>query len=288
MRFVEIAYRYGAHPSRERAHPPDADAARARLDDGSRAFTSLLASLGREGATARRVIEVDARDLGLLAETPSAPKQQPYAAVLGCSDARVPIELIFNEGPNDLFVVRVAGNVLGDDVLGSLKYALDHLGDTLKLVVVLGHSGCGALTAAVDVFLSPAGYLSLVSSHVLRSLLDRLLVVVHAAATRMAARFGADVTSRPGYREALIEMSVVTNAALAAYTVEQHLGDTHRGVGAAYGVYLIATREIWAPRAGSAEHSGLAAPPHDARTFAAFADRLARSERIVSLLESTR
>ena len=73
----------------------------------------------------------------------------------------MPIELIFNEGPNDLFVIRVAGNGLGTDVLGSLKYAVDNLSGSLKLIVVLGHSGCGALTAAVDVFLNPENYLSL-------------------------------------------------------------------------------------------------------------------------------
>ena len=66
---------------------------------------------------------------------------RPFAAVLGCSDARVPIELIFNEGPNDLFVIRGAGNGLGSEVLGSLKYAVEHLGGSLKVVVVLGHSG---------------------------------------------------------------------------------------------------------------------------------------------------
>ena len=76
-------------------------------------------------------------------------------AVLGCSDARVPIELIFKEGPNDLFVVRVAGNGLGSEVLGSLKYAVEHLGGSLRIIVVLGHSGCGAVSEAVDAFLEP-------------------------------------------------------------------------------------------------------------------------------------
>src|SRR5205814_6799762 len=125
---------------------------------GSRAFAELLNDLGEEGEATRRVIRVDPRDLALFGDE-DAPKQRPYAAVLGCSDARVPIELIFNEGPNDLFVVRVAGNVLGNDVLGSLRYAADHLGDSLKLVVVLGHSGCGAVTAAVNTFLSPEAYI---------------------------------------------------------------------------------------------------------------------------------
>ena len=87
---------------------------------------------------------------------------------------RVPIELIFNEGPNDLFVVRVAGNGLGSEVLGSLKDAVEHLGGSLKIVVILGHSGCGAVSAAVDVFLEPKRYLSLATSHSLRGILDRL------------------------------------------------------------------------------------------------------------------
>ncbi|WP_025662042.1 carbonic anhydrase [Rhizobium sp. IBUN] len=146
----------------------------------------------------------------------AAPSQRPFAAVLGCSDARVPLELIFNEGPNDLFVIRVAGNGLGSDVLGSLKYAVEHLGGTLKLIVVLGHSGCGVVSAAVDVFLNPGMYLSLVDRHSLREILDRLLVVVHVSAQKLQAAFGPDILQRAGYRQALIETSVVVNAALAA------------------------------------------------------------------------
>src|SRR4029450_8434291 len=129
MKIVEVTYRYDGRAAAERERPADAEAARRRLDEGSRAFASLLAGLEGKGGTARR--------------------HRPYAAVLGCSDARVPIELIFNEGPNDLFVVRVAGNGLGAEGFGSLKYAADHLSDSLKLVVVLGHSGCGAVSAAV-------------------------------------------------------------------------------------------------------------------------------------------
>ena len=74
------------------------------------------------------------------------------AAVSG-SDARVPLELIFNERPRSVRCSR-RRHTLGDDVRGSLDYALEHLGESLKLIVVLGHSGCGAVTAAVDVFLT--------------------------------------------------------------------------------------------------------------------------------------
>ncbi len=73
--------------------------------------------------------------------------QKPFAAVLGCSDSRVPAELIFDQGFGDLFVVRNAGNVVATDVLGSLEYADVHL--KVPLLLVLGHEGCGAVTAAL-------------------------------------------------------------------------------------------------------------------------------------------
>jgi carbonic anhydrase len=164
MRSVEITYRCGDVAASARARPADADAARHRMDEGNRAFAELFSQVDAASGTARRVIHIGAEDFGLTGTGTSRPSQHPYAAVLGCADARVPIELIFNEGPNDLFVVRVAGNTLGDDVRGSLKYALEHLGASLKLIVVLGHSGCGAVTEAVDVFLDPSGYLALTGS----------------------------------------------------------------------------------------------------------------------------
>jgi len=73
--------------------------------------------------------------------------QQPYATILGCSDSRVPPELVFDVGFGELFVVRVAGNVLGPEILGTLQYAGAHL--HTPLFVVLGHEGCGAVSAAL-------------------------------------------------------------------------------------------------------------------------------------------
>ncbi len=74
--------------------------------------------------------------------------QQPFATILGCSDSRVPPECIFDAGLGELFVIRVAGNVLSPEVAGSLQYAGAHLGT--PLVVVLGHEGCGAVQAALE------------------------------------------------------------------------------------------------------------------------------------------
>ncbi|MGA7786615.1 MAG: carbonic anhydrase [Xanthobacteraceae bacterium] len=287
MRTVEIIYRYGAQVALARPRPRDSDAARERLDEGNHTFAVLLDSVADDDGTARRVIQVNAQDLGLAGGNKEDPKQRPFAAVLGCSDARVPIELIFNEGPNELFVIRVAGNGLGSDVLGSLKYAVEHFGDSMKLVVVLGHSGCGAVSAAVDVFLDPSRYLTLATSHSLRNILDRLLVVVQASAKRIHEIFGPNTTRYPGYRGALIETSVVINAALAAYTVEKELRIRDPdGIQAVYGVYLLGTREVWAPHSGTAMWTGLADPPRDLAAFAELGNAVIHSNRITSLLES--
>jgi carbonic anhydrase len=74
--------------------------------------------------------------------------QHPHATILGCADSRVPPEIIFDQGLGDLFTVRSAGNVAGDIELGSLEYAVVHLGT--PLLVVMGHQSCGAVTAAVE------------------------------------------------------------------------------------------------------------------------------------------
>jgi carbonic anhydrase len=74
--------------------------------------------------------------------------QRPYATILGCSDSRVPPELVFDAGFGELFIVRVAGNVLSPEIAGSLQYAGSHL--HTPLFVVLGHSGCGAVQAALE------------------------------------------------------------------------------------------------------------------------------------------
>ena len=287
MKTVDIIYRYQARDTPARPLPSDSNAAILRLDDGNRAFAALLDHVKDESGLIQQVIPVDPRDLGLVAGKTGIPKQRPFAAILGCSDARVPIELIFNEGPNDLFVVRVAGNGLGTEVLGSLKYAVEHLGGSLKLIVVLGHSGCGALTAAVDVFLNPGDYLPLATKHSLRNILDRLLIVVQTSAKKLLAVFGPDIARCPGYRQALIEASIVTNAALEAYSIQQEFGTGDPAeLQTVYGVYLLETREVWVPRLGNMKGVGLAAAPHDLAGFVSLGDAIAQSDRIASYIKS--
>jgi carbonic anhydrase len=113
--------------------PKDGDAALERLKAGNRRFTEGKTRHAHEGAEWRKHL---------------VGEQRPFATILGCSDSRVPIELVFDQGFGDLFVVRVAGNVIADDVVGSIAYAALHLRS--PLFVVLGHAGCGAVTAAVD------------------------------------------------------------------------------------------------------------------------------------------
>jgi carbonic anhydrase len=91
----------------------------------------------------------------------AAQGQHPLATVLTCSDSRVPAEIIFDQGIGDIFVIRVAGNVAATDEIGSIEYAVDHL--AAPLVVVLGHSQCGAVTAVVDDTKLPPNIASLVA-----------------------------------------------------------------------------------------------------------------------------
>jgi carbonic anhydrase len=111
---------------------PSADASLARLVDGNQRFLRGEA----RGAAFRRET---------LAALSAA--QRPYATVLGCSDSRVPPEWVFDAGVGELFVIRVAGNVLSPEVAGSLQYAGSYL--QTPLFVVLGHEGCGAIGAAL-------------------------------------------------------------------------------------------------------------------------------------------
>jgi carbonic anhydrase len=112
--------------------PTNADQALARLKNGNERFL--------RGEARFPTVQKD-----VLAEL--ARGQQPYATILGCSDSRVPPELVFDAGFGELFIIRVAGNVLGPSILGTLQYAGTHLHTPLFLV--MGHEGCGAVEAAV-------------------------------------------------------------------------------------------------------------------------------------------
>jgi carbonic anhydrase len=94
--------------------------------------------------------------------------QEPFAIILGCSDARVPAEIVFDQGLGDLFVIRVAGNIVAPSQVGSVEFAADRFGT--RLVAVVGHSECGAILATLEAMRSPSG----TQSSNLRSIVDRV------------------------------------------------------------------------------------------------------------------
>ena len=98
--------------------------------------------------------------------TETASGQKPYAVVLTCADSRVAPEVVFSAGVGELFVVRNAGNVVTDAVLGSVEYAVEHLG--VELVVVLGHTRCGAVDAAVNH--EPTGYTKILTDAIRKAI----------------------------------------------------------------------------------------------------------------------
>lgn len=100
--------------------------------------------------------------------------QQPFAIILGCSDSRVPAEIVFDQGLGDLFVIRVAGNIVAPSQVGSVEFSAARY--FTRLVVVLGHSQCGAILATLEELLTPSEN----QSHNLRSIVDRVRPSVEA------------------------------------------------------------------------------------------------------------
>src|SRR4051794_1624877 len=118
-----------------------ANEALTRLREGNSRFVSDDASGDRVARQARR--------------NELATGQEPFAIILGCSDSRVPAEIVFDQGLGDLFVIRVAGNIVASSQVGSVEFAAARFGT--RLVVVLGHSQCGAILATLDELQRPMG-----------------------------------------------------------------------------------------------------------------------------------
>jgi len=185
-----------------------ADAALAKLKEGNLRFTSSEVSQSKPTAARR-------------AET--AQEQHPFAIILGCADSRTAPELIFDQNLGDLFVIRTAGNLVDDHALGSIEYAVTHLG--ARLVVVLGHQRCGAVKAALESDHAPG--------HV-ESLVRDIQPAVKAAKDKPGDALSATVTENARQVAAQIK----TKAAL---------GDLAKEVRIVYAVYDLDTGKIdWA------------------------------------------
>ena len=124
-----------------------------RLREGNRRFAADRRGGARAGEARRNEV---------------AAGQAPFAIILGCSDSRVPAEIVFDQGLGDLFVIRVAGNIVAPSQVGSVEFAAERFGT--RLVVVLGHSSCGAVIATLEELGRPGG----AQSPNLRSIVDRV------------------------------------------------------------------------------------------------------------------
>ncbi|HIE95541.1 MAG TPA: hypothetical protein EYG03_27480 [Planctomycetes bacterium] len=238
---MDLTYRFDPYAPIPMRDVPDSDAAIKVLSEGNLQFAEIVRRIQdtMQGKKAEStVIPEHPITLGLPVLPGVVLTQSPFAVVLSCADARVNVERLFGQSFNSMFIVRIAGNVLGTDCLGSVDYALKHLADSLKLVVVLGHSQCGAVTAAVDSYLTPQDFGEIAFTHPLRSLLDRMQIAVRIAATTLQSQFGTDVSQHPNYRDAVVEASVFVNAAVTSFDLAREVENLHvGGMKIVFGVY---------------------------------------------------
>lgn len=162
-----------------------------RLREGNARFVSGISSIETVANPIRRGELVDG--------------QSPFAVVIGCSDSRVPVEMVFDQGLGDLFVIRVAGNVVARSQIGSVEFATEKFGT--RLVVVLGHTHCGAIEATLDQLKHAKGG----GSDNLRFIVDQVRTSVEGL---LDPALGHDA-------EALIRVAIRTNVRVAANTLRQ-------------------------------------------------------------------
>lgn len=165
-----------------------------RLREGNRRFVSGVRSVDAlMGQTQRKELVAG---------------QYPFAVILGCSDSRVPVEIVFDQGLGDLFVIRVAGNIVAASQIGSVEFAAEQFGT--RLVVVLGHSRCGAVQATVDELQRPTEN----QSRNLRSIVDHIRPAVEGLLT-------TDLRRDP---EALVQQAVRANVRVSANALRHGSG----------------------------------------------------------------
>jgi carbonic anhydrase len=172
-----------------------ADAALAKLKEGNLRFATTEVSPGKPTAARR-------------AETAQA--QHPFAIIVGCADSRIPPELVFDQNLGDLFVIRTAGNLVDDHALGSIEYAVAHAG--ARLIVVLGHGRCGAVTAALESDHAPGHIQSLVRDiqPAVKAVKGKPGDALAAAITENARQVGAQIKAKAALGDLAKEVRIVS------------------------------------------------------------------------------
>ncbi|HEY4313431.1 MAG TPA: carbonic anhydrase [Pirellulales bacterium] len=270
---MDLIYRYDPFQPIVVNRPTNADEAIQALVEGNRRLVELVghmqnATLG-DPVTGEIVVPISPISMGLPFFSGGVLDQEPFAMFLGCSDARVPIESIFDTSFNELFVVRMAGNGLSTEGIGSFTYGVRNFTKSVKVLTVLGHTGCGAVTAAVNTYLAPNEYANIGFTHALRTLVDRIMIGVRGAAKSIERSCGRDVTKHPNYRAVLLDVSVYLNAAITALDLQRELGAISNDTPPVYyGVCDLKTLLVTsAPVHGTSRVPDLRRAPHDATAF---------------------
>ncbi|MDB5342537.1 MAG: carbonic anhydrase [Schlesneria sp.] len=276
---MDVIYRYDPFAPISVRQISDAKAAIDELIGGNDRFKNVVHRMQQQtmGGEAGEpiVIPMSPMTSGLPLFPGAMPTQAPFAVVLGCSDARVPTEAVFDQSFNDLFVLRIAGNVLGSECLGSLHYALRHLKDSLKVVVVLGHSKCGAVTAAVDTHLSPDAYVNIACTFPLRSLVDQIQIAVRGASHALEKCVGVALPNKTMYRSLLVGITAYVNAAVSAFELQRELNLYEAGgPQVVFGVYDFESLRVQSTPALTPETSRLRPAPKSADELAKYATEI--------------
>lgn len=192
-----------------------------RLREGNRRYVANELTLNINDAVRRNLVS----------------RQSPFAVVLGCSDSRVPVEVVFDQGIGDLFVIRIAGNIVQPSQIGSVEFAVQKFG--AKLVVVMGHTNCGAIEATLDQLLQSdddeSGNMAAIVSRIrpsveglLGQIEDRDELIYHAV--RENVRYGAEALRHgSSIIENLIEQGELTIVG-AEYALDTGIVDFFDGL----------------------------------------------------------
>jgi carbonic anhydrase len=260
---MDIIYRFNPYEPVECTTFKSAEEALSHLREGHGRYHEIIDGLRDRvyGAPSENIViptSLTSRGVSMVPGISLA--QRPFAVVVSCSDARVPLEEIFQVSANSVFVVRVAGQAMGTEVLGSILYALLNFEDSIRLIIVLGHTECGAVTAAVQSLSKTQSAPSTIPPSI-GSIVNRIQPSVKICGCTPGQNVGT-----PHSQEALVEASCFVHAAKVAMELRSELGLAEQSLPqVVYGVYDLRTSQIRsrpAPHTGSSRNDFLAEAPH--------------------------
>ncbi|MDE2506290.1 MAG: hypothetical protein KGM43_03675 [Planctomycetota bacterium] len=283
---IDFTYRYDPNATAELFAAATPEEAMLALIHGNEQAVRWHDALERgaylPGETPPVIVINDLDAKGLPKGEDGFPLQMPFCAVVGCSDARVPSELLFGQGFNSIFNIRTAGNVLSEENIGSLIYALRSFvqerevagkSRALRLIVSLGHRGCGGIGAAIRA--SFDGIHGTIDHTSIGSIMRHISTpVLEVAIEAFESVFGADSSSRPELRNVLADVATYLNAAWVGHLIQMQVDGEGKSVSSRVGVlYAVFDPDDFRvrplpPRDQDARAASLfAAPPRDSASM---------------------